>query len=119
MISQAEYVKVLRPLLPKAAFIPNSNKLFILIINFLILGLGWTIARELDRWSIGLLWLYLPLSLIMGNSIIICLFAAHDSMHGSTIKQPSWRYIFGFMALSLLWMPPTLWKAVHNHKLRS
>jgi fatty acid desaturase len=116
MISQIEYLKVLRPLLPEAAFRPNANKLFILIINFLILGLGWAIGRELDRWSIGWLWLYLPLSLIMGNSIIICLFAAHDMMHGSTIKQPRLRYLFSFLALSLLWMPPTLWKAVHNHR---
>jgi fatty acid desaturase len=116
MISQTEYIKVLRPLLPEAAFRPNANKLFILAINLLILGLGWAIARDLDRWSIGWLWLYLPLSLIMGNSIIICLFAAHDSMHGSTIKQPRWRYVLSFLALSLLWMPPTLWKSVHNHK---
>jgi fatty acid desaturase len=116
VISQTEYLKVLRPLLPEAAFQPNTNKLFILIINFLILGMGWTIARSLDLWSIEWLWLYLPLSIIMGNSIIICLFAAHDSMHGSTIGQPRWRYLFGFLALSLLWMPPTLWKAVHNHK---
>lgn len=116
MIGQAEYIKVLRPLLPESAFKPNANKLVILAINFLILGLGWAIARDLDRWSIQWLWLYLPLSAIMGNSIIICLFAAHDSMHGSTIKQPRWRYSIGFLALALLWMPPTLWKSVHNHK---
>ncbi|WP_396135867.1 fatty acid desaturase family protein [Chamaesiphon sp. VAR_69_metabat_338] len=116
MISQAEYLKVLRPLLPELAFKPNSQKLFILAINLLILVLGWTIARDLDRWSIEWLWLYLPLSLVMGNSIIICLFAAHDAMHGSTIKQPMSRYLVSFLALALLWMPPTLWKSVHNHK---
>jgi fatty acid desaturase len=116
MIPQTEYIKVLRPLLPESAFEPNPNKLFILAINLLILGLGWMIARDLDRWSIELLWLYLPLSLVMGNSIVICLFAAHDSMHGSTIAQPRWRYLLSFLALSLLWMPPTLWKCVHNHK---
>jgi fatty acid desaturase len=116
MISQTEYVKFLRPLLPEAAFKPNSNKLLILAINLLILVLGWSIAKKLDRWSIEWLWLYLPLALVMGNSIIICLFASHDSMHGSTIKQPRWRYIISLLALSLLWMPPTFWKAVHNHK---
>ena len=116
MISQTEYLRFLRPLLPAAAFKPNSHKLFILAVNLLILIMGWTIARDLDRWSIIWLWLYLPFSLIMGNSIIICLFAAHDSMHGSTIRQPGLRYLFSFLALALLWMPPTLWKAVHNHK---
>jgi fatty acid desaturase len=116
MISQTEYLKVLRPLLPKSAFKQNFNKIFILAINFLILGIGWAIARDIDRWTLGYLWLYLPLIIIMGNSIIICLFAAHDSMHGSTIKQPVLRYMVSFLALSLLWMPPTLWKSVHNHK---
>lgn len=116
MISQTEYLKVLRPLLPTSAFHPNSHKLFILAVNLLMLIMGWTIARDLDRWSMIWLWLYLPLSLIMGNSIIICLFAAHDSMHGSTLKQPGLRYLSSFLALALLWMPPTLWKAVHNHK---
>lgn len=52
----------------------------------------------------------------MGNSIVICLFAAHDMMHGSTVGQPRWRYVLSFLALALLWMPPTLWKSVHNHK---
>jgi fatty acid desaturase len=116
MISQTEYLKTLRPLLPESAFRPNVNKLFILLINFLILAMGWTIARTLDQWSIDWLWLYLPLSLIMGNSIVVCLFVAHDSMHGSTIKEPRWRYLFSFVALAMLWMPPTWWKAVHNHK---
>jgi fatty acid desaturase len=116
MISQTEYLKVLRPLLPPSAFQPNSHKLFILAVNLLMLIMGWTIARDLDRWSVSWLWLYLPLSLIMGNSIIICLFAAHDSMHGSTIQRPALRYLSSFLALALLWMPPTLWKAVHNHR---
>ena len=87
MISQAEYVKVLRPLLPAAAFQPKGDKVGILAINLLILGLGWSIAKYLDRWSIEWLWLYLPLAIIMGNSIIICLFASHDSMHGSYKTQ--------------------------------
>jgi fatty acid desaturase len=116
MISQAEYVKALRPLLPDSAFKPSARKLFILLINFMILGMGWAIARILNQGEIGWLLLYLPLSLVMGNSIIVCLFVAHDSMHGSTIKQPHWRYICSFFALAMLWMPPTLWKAVHNHK---
>jgi fatty acid desaturase len=116
MISQSEYVKVLRPLLPEAAFRPNSNKLFILAINLLMLVMGWAMARDLDAWPPEWLWVYLPFSLAMGNSVIICLFAAHDSMHGSTVREPRWRYAFSFVALAMLWMPPTLWKSVHNHK---
>ena len=116
MIPQTEYVKALRPLLPATAFKPNGNKIFILAINVVILGMGWSIARTLDRWSIEWLWLYLPLAVIMGNSGIICLFGSHDTMHGSTVEHPRWRYAVSFLPLAMAWMPPTLWKAIHNHR---
>ncbi|MBD1926885.1 fatty acid desaturase [Trichocoleus sp. FACHB-90] len=114
MIPQAEYAKKLRPLLPDAAFAPDPNKLFILLINVAILILGWAIASKLDRWSVYLLWLYLPLSLVMGNSVIILLFSSHDLMHGSAIRNSRLMRLVSFLGLTIMWMPPTLWKAVHN-----
>ena len=55
MISQAEYVKVLRPLLPADAFKPNSNKLVILAINLLILDNAALIfINAVSRSSIGI-----------------------------------------------------------------
>ena len=116
MLTQVDYVKVLRPLLPPQAFAPNFSKLIILGINVLILLLGWAIARQLNLWSFYWLWLYLPLTLIMGNSVVVLLFACHDMMHGSVIKNPRLADFVALIGLSLLWMPPTLWKAVHNHK---
>ncbi|MGC1392925.1 MAG: fatty acid desaturase [Coleofasciculaceae cyanobacterium] len=113
-ITQAEYAKKLRPLLPDEAFASDPNKLVILIINLAILILGWGIASKLDQWSVYLLWLYLPLSLIMGNSIVALLFSSHNLMHGSVIKNPQITRLFSLLGLSMLWMPPTLWKAVHN-----
>jgi fatty acid desaturase len=116
MLTQLDYVKVLRPLLPPEAFVPNFSKLIILGINILILLLGWAIAQQLNLWSFYWLWLYLPLTLIMGNSVVVLLFSCHDMMHGSVIKNPRLADFIALIALSLLWMPPTLWKAVHNHK---
>ncbi|WP_204152877.1 fatty acid desaturase [Leptolyngbya sp. CCY15150] len=118
-ISQAEYAKKLRPLLPPDAFLPDKSKVAILLINVAILLLGWGIAKHLDQWSWYLLWLYLPLAIAMGNSVIILLFSTHDLMHSSAVKQPLLRKVLSLIGLSMLWMPPTLWKAVHNREHHS
>lgn len=116
MIPQSVYAKALRPLLPAEAFEPDASKLVILLINLAILILGWAIASELDRWNIYLLWLYLPLAIIMGNSVIVLLFSSHDLMHGSAIRNARLMRIISLLGLALLWMPPTFWKAVHNRE---
>ncbi|NJL35489.1 MAG: fatty acid desaturase [Leptolyngbyaceae cyanobacterium RM2_2_4] len=116
LIPQADYIKQLRPLLPAEAFAPDPNKLVILLLNLVILGLGWAIATHLDQWHTSLLWLYLPLTLIMGNSIIVLLFSSHALMHGSVIKNPRLIHWIGLLGLAMWWMPPTLWKAVHNRE---
>lgn len=116
LISQAEYAKKLRPLLPAKAFVPDPNKLAILFINLIILILGWGIAAYLDRWSVYLLWLYLPLAVVMGNSIIVLLFSSHNVMHNSVIRNSRLIHFISLLGLTMLWMPPTLWKAVHNQE---
>ncbi|WP_232229366.1 fatty acid desaturase family protein [Crinalium epipsammum] len=113
-ILQAEYAKKLRTFLPPEAFAPNINKLVILLINLVILVLGWIIADKLEQWSVYYLWLYLPLAVVMGNSIIALLFTSHDLMHGSVIRNPRLMRLISLLGLTMLWMPPTLWKAVHN-----
>ena len=114
LIHQSAYIKKLRPLLPPEAFEPDSSKLAILLINLGILLLGWGIADNLDRWSVYFLWLYLPLAAIMGNSIIVLLFSSHDLMHGSVQKKSALTYPIAFLGLSMLLMPPTQWKSLHN-----
>ena len=111
---QSVYAKKLRPLLPSQAFEPDPSKLAILLINLGILLLGWGIADDLDRWPVYLLWLYLPLAAIMGNSIIVLLFSSHDLMHGSVQKKSRLTYPIAFLGLSMLLMPPTQWKSLHN-----
>jgi fatty acid desaturase len=116
VITQAEYAKKLRPLLPAEAFAPDPSKLVILFINLAILILGWAIASHLDRWSLYLLWLYLPLAMVMGNSVIVLLFSSHNLMHGSVIRNSQLMRVISLLGLTMLWMPPTLWKAVHNRE---
>ncbi|MEG4495125.1 fatty acid desaturase [Microcoleus sp. D3_18_C4] len=114
LINHSLYIKKLRPLLPSNAFEPDPSKLAILLINAAILLLGWGIAANLDRWPVYLLGLYLPLAIIMGNSIIVLLFSSHDLMHGSVQKKSRLTYPIAFLGLSMLFMPPTQWKNLHN-----
>ena len=50
----------------------------------------------------------------MGNSVIVLLFSSHNVMHGSVIKNARIIYVTSLLGLAMLWMPPTLWKVVHN-----
>lgn len=96
LISQAEYVKVLRPLLPSEAFTPAPSKLLFLLMSWGILILGWLIASKLDQWPPYLLWLYLPLAVLMGNSITFLMVFSHELMHGSVIRNARLVQVLGF-----------------------
>jgi fatty acid desaturase len=78
-----EYARELRPLLPPEAFRTNPDRLALVLINLAILGLGWGLAQQLDRWPLPWLPLFLPFALVMGNSIVVLLFASHDLLHGN------------------------------------
>ena len=114
LIPQSEYIKKLKPLLPPEAFKPDGSKLIIFVLNLGILILGWGIAAHLNQWPIYLLWLYLPIALIMGNSIVILGFLTHDLMHGSVKKRSKLTYLIGFLGFTMVFMPLTQWKYIHN-----
>jgi hypothetical protein len=116
LISRTEYAKTLRPLIPDVALKPDTSKIIFLLINVLILIFGWGIADKLDQWSWYLLWLYLPMSLIMGNAIMALFFTTHDILHSKTIKNPWLKQVTALISLSMLWMTPSFWKVVHNRE---
>lgn len=106
LIAQPDYAKQLRPLLPDEAFTPDRATPIILGLNGAILLLGWAMARQLDasHWQ-GLL-IFLPFALVMGNAVVVLLFATHDLMHSKAIRQPQLRQAVQVLGLALLWMPP-------------
>lgn len=114
LIPLADYVKTLRPHLPEAAFLPDSSKFKVLLINLAILAAGWAMAARFDHWPTWAIALFLPLSLVMGNSVIVLLFMSHDLLHGSAVRQTKLTDAIAFLALTVMWMPPTLWKSLHN-----
>lgn len=115
-MTQGEYAQSLRPFLPPEAFLPDPSKIAILGINVAILILGWGSATYLDCWNPYWLWLFLPMSLMMGNSVIVLLFSSHDLMHSRAIKNRLLSKTFSLLGLTLLWMPPTFWMAIHNRQ---
>ena len=111
-----QLARELKPLLPPDAFRTDDGRLPLLLINLAIVMLGWVIAARLDRWP-GLWPLaFLPFALVMGNAVIVLLFTSHDLLHGSAVRGQRWRRAVGLAGLALLWMPPTLWQAVHNRE---
>jgi fatty acid desaturase len=116
LMTQADYAKKLRPLVPSEAFLPDPNKIWILLINIMILLVGWAIASYLDRWNWYFLWLYLPIAIVMGNSITVLGFSSHGLLHSSVMISPWLRQVLSLLGFTMLWMPPTLWKAVHNRE---
>jgi fatty acid desaturase len=119
LMSQADYAKAIRPLLPPGAFVSNVNRVWVLLINLTILGLGWGIADRLPQWRPDYLVLYLPFSIIMGNAVVALLFSSHELLHGKMVKNPGLRSLLSLLGLAMLWTPPTFWKAVHNREHHS
>lgn len=114
LISQGTYAKKLRPFLPDDAFAPDPTKLAILFAHVAILLVGWIVANRLNDWPIYLLWLYLPIALAMGNSIMVLAFSSHGLMHGTVIRNTRITQLMSLLGFTMIWMPPTLWKSLHN-----
>lgn len=114
--SVAAYGRELRSLLPPEAFRPDGSRITLVLINLAILALGWLMAGRLDRWPLPALPAFLPFALVMANAVVVLLFATHDLLHGSAIHGQGRRRWLGFLGLAALWMPPTLWQAVHNRQ---
>jgi fatty acid desaturase len=86
----------------------------VLGINLAILGVGWALGRQLDQWPKAFLWGYLPFAVVMGNSVLVLAFGAHDLLHGSILRRRRLAHWLGFLCFALHGMPPTLWKVLHN-----
>jgi fatty acid desaturase len=113
LITQAEYAKKIRPFLPPQAFTPNPNRVWLLLFNLLVLLFGWVTIDLIPPHWLGL---YLPLTVIMGNSVVVLLFSSHELLHSSLVKNLWLRRILSILGLTMLWTPPTFWKAVHNRE---
>jgi fatty acid desaturase len=104
----ADYVHVLRPLLPPDAFAPAPRKLIPAAGHLAIVLFGWFSFRLLDA-------IYWPVTaVIIGHSIACIGFLAHELSHGTIVRNRRVRYGLELLLWGLNVMPPTIWRRVHN-----
>jgi fatty acid desaturase len=104
------YTRQLRPVLPADAFAPARSRLLILPINLAILvvaitaiGAGWV-----PWWGAALL------SLVIALSFGSLTFLAHETLHGSVVRNPRLRHLVGWFGFAPFLVSPRLWVAWHN-----
>ncbi|MGK7932942.1 MAG: fatty acid desaturase [Microcystaceae cyanobacterium] len=114
LVSQRQYAKELKPLLPPEAFYPNYQRFWTILLHLSIILLGILFAHSLQGSSWLLYLTFLPVAIIMGNSIIALLFSSHEILHNCSPKKDFRAYLLPLFALSFLWTPPTFWLEVHN-----
>ena len=104
----ADYVRVLKPLLPKQAFFANPKKLRVAGIHILIIGVSWGLFRVVSPvcWPV--------LALVVGHSLACLGFFAHELSHGTVVRATWWRYSLELIAWGLNIICPTLWRKIHN-----
>jgi fatty acid desaturase len=107
------YVLTLKPLLPEVAFRPAIYKLAIAALHVALVVAGWL--------AIGHLPLpYWPLAaLVIGASLGAIAFLAHDTIHGSVVRNRVVRSVAEIILFSLLLIPRTVYRRVHHRHHRS
>src|SRR5262245_13738371 len=96
LVPQAEYVRILRPLLPPEAFKPSAHKLWWLALHTGVAFAGIVaIAAVQPRWARALL------SLVVGHSVACLAFFGHELSHGGILPPSRWRYLLELLVWSL------------------
>jgi fatty acid desaturase len=108
-MSRADYVRVLRPLLPPKAFAAAPRMLLALGVHTALIVAGSLAMPWLDAW-----WLRVLLSLLIGHSTACLAFLGHDLSHNSIVRSRWLRYLLELWVWGLRLMPATLWHRLHN-----
>ncbi len=110
LISASEYNRLLKPLLPERAFATSPRKLAFLALHLLVIFAGYVGIRFSGHW---LLWL--GCSVVIGHSLACIAFLAHELSHNAILPNHRLRYILELLFWGLNFIPPTVWRRVHNH----
>ena len=107
-MTHADYVKLLKPLLPKHAFEPAPRKLIPAGVHTVIIVAGWLSFRFLRPayWPI--------LTIVIGHSLACLAFFAHELSHRSIIRGSKMIRGLELLFWSLNFVPPTMWDKLHN-----
>jgi fatty acid desaturase len=104
------YARLLKPLLPQSALQPVPARLLALPVHLAVIGAASVaIAKEWVPWQV------IPLlSLAIGLSFAGLMFLAHETLHGSVVRNQSVRNLVGRIAFLPFLLSPRLWCAWHN-----
>ena len=104
----AEYVRLLKPLLPQSAFEPAPRKLIPAGIHMMVIVAGWLSFRFVRP-------VYWPiLTIVIGHSLACLAFLAHELSHRSIIRDSKMIRRLELLFWGLNFFPPTLWDKLHN-----
>lgn len=107
-MTNTDYVRVLRPLLPPQAFAADARKLIPAAIHVAIVIGGWFMFRVLPHY------LWPLLGLVIGNSTAALAFIGHDISHRSVVKNRKLMYVAELIVWTLVNVPTTMWRRVHG-----
>jgi fatty acid desaturase len=107
-MTHADYIRLLKPLLPKNAFEPVPRKLIPAGVHTMIIVAGWLSFRFLRPayWPI--------MTIVIGHSLACLAFIAHELSHRSIIRDSKMIRCLELLFWSLNFFPPTLWNKLHN-----
>ncbi len=107
-MTNTDYVRVLRPLLPAEAFGADHRKLAVIGLHAAIMVGGWFSFRAVPHY----LW---PLvGLVIGNSMSALAFLGHDLSHRGVVKNRYLLYPVELLVWTLVNVPTTVWRRVHT-----
>jgi len=109
LLRTADYIRVLRPHLPREAFAPRPHDLrrvavHLAIVAGAIAGLRFTPQA----------WLWPLWGLVIGHGIACLAFLAHDLTHGAMVRSRPGRRALELLLWGLNVTPPTMWRRLHN-----
>lgn len=103
------YRQQIRKAVPEKFIKPHAGNLLWFPVHFAIIAASlWALTTNFS-W-----WLGPILSLVIGHSFACLGFVAHEICHGSSIRSPFWRDVFGAAGFSAFGIGPYLWKRWHN-----
>jgi fatty acid desaturase len=108
MMNNADYVRELRPALPADAFRPNTWAYVPISIHLAIVVAGWVATNYVPHiwWPV--------LGLVVGNSVSVLSFYAHDVTHRSVTTNKYLLYPTELLLWGLIFVPASLWRRVHG-----
>lgn len=101
--------QALRTLLPKEAFAPNPRKLVWAVVHFSLIATSLMVLRNVHGIALSV-----GISFLIGHSLACLAFVAHELSHGSVLRSRAAVYPLELVMWGLNWIPPTLWRRVHN-----